>query len=95
MREELRIDEIREMSAAKIRSIICGLSALTFQSNNIIQITETVTFIVFYARGTLSVKTREEHKLRILENMLLRKIFELKKDEVIGDGRKLHELCPS
>jgi hypothetical protein len=38
---------------------------------------------------------REEHKLRVLENRVLRKIFEPKKDEVTGQWRRLHneELC--
>jgi len=33
--------------------------------------------------------------LRILENRVLRKIFGPKKDEVIGDWRKLNDLDPS
>jgi hypothetical protein len=31
----------------------------------------------------------EEHRLRVSENRLLRKIFENKGDEIIGDCRKL------
>jgi len=34
---------------------------------------------------------REDHRLRILKNRLLRKIFEPKKDEVTGNWRKLHD----
>jgi len=64
---------------ATIRSIIYGLSVLTSQNNSTIQITETVTFIVFYARGTLSVKMREEHSLRILENRVLGRYLALRK----------------
>jgi hypothetical protein len=33
---------------------------------------------------------REERRLRVFENRLLRKIFELKSDEVTGEWRKLH-----
>ena len=33
---------------------------------------------------------REEHRLRVLENRVLRKIFESKGDKVIGKWRKLH-----
>jgi hypothetical protein len=33
---------------------------------------------------------REEHRLRVFENMVLRKIFEPKRDEVTGEWRKLH-----
>jgi hypothetical protein len=33
---------------------------------------------------------REEHRLRVFENMLLRMIFGPKRDEVTGDWRRLH-----
>jgi hypothetical protein len=33
---------------------------------------------------------REEHKLRVFENRVLRRIFGPKRDEVTGDWRKLH-----
>jgi hypothetical protein len=33
---------------------------------------------------------REEHRLRVLENRVLRRIFGPKRDDVTGDWRKLH-----
>jgi hypothetical protein len=33
---------------------------------------------------------REECRLRVFENMVLRRIFEPKREEVIGEQRKLH-----
>jgi hypothetical protein len=33
---------------------------------------------------------REERRLRVFENWALRKIFGLKRDEVTGEWRKLH-----
>jgi len=33
---------------------------------------------------------REEHRLRVFENRVSRRIFEPKRDEVIGKRRKLH-----
>jgi hypothetical protein len=33
---------------------------------------------------------REEHRLSVFENMVLRRIFGPKKDEVTGEWRKLH-----
>jgi hypothetical protein len=33
---------------------------------------------------------REEHRLRVLENGVLRKLFGPKKDEVTGNWRRLH-----
>ena len=32
----------------------------------------------------------EERKLRVFENMVLRRIFGLRRDEVTGDWRRLH-----
>jgi hypothetical protein len=37
----------------------------------------------------MGVTLREEHRLRVLENMVLRKIFALKREEVTGRWRKL------
>jgi hypothetical protein len=38
----------------------------------------------------LSLKLREEHRLRVFENRVLRRIFGLKRNEVTGEWRKLH-----
>jgi hypothetical protein len=46
--------------------------------------------VVLYGCGTWSLTLREEHRLRVFENRVLRKIFGPKKDEVIGGWRKLH-----
>ena len=32
----------------------------------------------------------EEHRLRVFENRVLRRVFESKRDEVIREWRKLH-----
>jgi hypothetical protein len=36
------------------------------------------------------VTLREEHRLRVVENRVLRRIFGSKRDEVTGEWRKLH-----
>jgi hypothetical protein len=33
---------------------------------------------------------REVHRLRVFENRVLRRLFKLKRDEVMGGWRKLH-----
>jgi hypothetical protein len=38
----------------------------------------------------LFLTLREEHRLRVFENRVLRRIFGLKRDEVTGGWRKLH-----
>jgi len=37
-----------------------------------------------------SVTLREEHRLRVFENRVLRRIYGPKVDEVTGESRKLH-----
>jgi hypothetical protein len=51
--------------------------------------------VVLYGCETWSLTLREDHRLRVFENMVLRKIFGPKRDEVTGEWRKLHnkELC--
>jgi hypothetical protein len=39
---------------------------------------------------TLSLTLREEHRLRVFENRVLRRIFGTKRDGVTGRCRKLH-----
>jgi hypothetical protein len=45
---------------------------------------------VLYGCETWSLTLREEHRLRVFENRVLRGIFGPKRDEVTGDWRKLH-----
>ena len=46
--------------------------------------------IVLYGRETWSLTLREECRLRVYENSVLRRIFGPKRDEVTGKWRKLH-----
>jgi hypothetical protein len=46
--------------------------------------------VVLYGCETWSLTLREEYRLRVFENRVLRGIFGPKRDEVIGDWRKLH-----
>jgi hypothetical protein len=47
--------------------------------------------LVFYRYETWSVTLREQHRLRVFENRVLRRIFGSKRDEVMGKWRKLHD----
>jgi hypothetical protein len=42
------------------------------------------------SQPTWSLTLREEHRLRVFENRVLRRIFGPKRDEVTGGWRKLH-----
>jgi hypothetical protein len=46
--------------------------------------------VVLYGCETWSLTVREEHKLRVFENRVLRKIFGPKRDGVTGGWRELH-----
>ena len=46
--------------------------------------------VVLYGCETWSLTLRGEHRLRVFENKVLRKIFVAKKDEITGEWRKLH-----
>jgi hypothetical protein len=45
-------------------------------------------FVFLYECGTWSLTLREEHRLRVFENSVLRRIVGLKRDEVTGGLRK-------
>jgi hypothetical protein len=46
--------------------------------------------VVLYECETWSLTVREEHKLRVFENRVLRRIFGPKRARVMGGRRKLH-----
>jgi hypothetical protein len=46
--------------------------------------------VILYGRETWSLTLREEHRLRVYGNRVLRRIFGPKRDEVMGGVRKLH-----
>jgi hypothetical protein len=46
--------------------------------------------VVLYGCKTSSLTIREEHRLGVFENRVLRRIFGPKRDEVTGEWRKLH-----
>jgi hypothetical protein len=50
----------------------------------------TVLPAVLYGCETLALASRDEHKLRVFENMVLRTISGPKRDKVLGEWRKLH-----
>jgi hypothetical protein len=51
--------------------------------------------VILYGCETWSLTLREEHRLKVFENKVLRRIFGPKRDEVTGGWRKLHneQLC--
>jgi hypothetical protein len=46
--------------------------------------------VVLYGCETWSLTLREEHRLRVFENRVLRRIFGPRRDKVMGEWRRLH-----
>jgi len=68
-----------------------SLSSRLLSKNLKIKIYRTIILpVVFYGCETWSLTLREERKLRVFENMVLRRIFGPRRDEVIGELRRLH-----
>jgi hypothetical protein len=63
----------------------------TVKKNLKIKIYKTIILpVVLYGCETWSLTLREEHRLRVFENRVLRRIVGPKRDEVTGEWRKLH-----
>ena len=57
-----------------------------------IKIYRTIIFpVVLYGCETWFLTLAEEHRLRVFENKVLRRIFWSKRDEVTGEWRRLHK----
>jgi len=55
------------------------------------KIYRTITLpVVLYGCEAWSLTLREERKLRVFENMVLRRIFGTRRDELTGEWRRLH-----
>jgi hypothetical protein len=56
-----------------------------------IRIYKTIMFpMVLYGSETWSLTLREKHRLRVFENRVLRRIFELQRNDVTRGRRKLY-----
>jgi hypothetical protein len=89
---------IREDSKRRLNSgnacyqLVQNLRSSRLLSKNLkIRIYNTIILpVVLYGCETWSLTLREEHRLRMFENRILRKVFGLKMDEGTGEWRKLH-----
>ena len=76
-----------------ILSVIVYLLSSSLLSKNVkIKIYRSIILpVVLYWCETWLLTLREERRLSVFENRVLRRVFEPKKDEVTGEWRKLHE----
>ena len=69
------------------------LSSNLLSKNIKIKIYRTIILpVVLYGCKTWSLTLREERRLRVFENRVLRRIFGSRRDGVTGEWRKLHNL---
>jgi hypothetical protein len=73
-------EDLRFLSSADNERFLC---------NNIFNI-YYLLLLLLYGCETWSLTLREEHRLRVFENRMLRRVFGPKRDEVTGEWRKLH-----
>ena len=67
------------------------MSSRLLSKNLKIKIYRTIILpVVLYGCETWSLTFREERKLGVFENMVLRRIFGPRTDEVTGEWRRLH-----
>jgi len=67
------------------------LSSSLLSKNLNIKIYRTIILpLVLYGCETWSLTLREEHRLRMSENWVLRRIFGPRRDEITREWRKLH-----
>jgi len=64
---------------------------ISYGKNLKIKIHRTIILpVVLYGCETWSLTLREERKLRVFDNMVLRRIFGPRREEVMGEWRRLH-----
>jgi hypothetical protein len=81
----------RRYSFKKSLEILNIFYTYLYIKNLKIRIYKTIILpVVLYGCETWSLALREEHRLRVFENRVLRKIFGPKRDEVTGEWRQLH-----
>ena len=67
------------------------LSSILLSKNVKIKIHRTIILpIILNGCETWSLRLREERRLRVFENRVLRRLFGPRKDDVTGERRKLH-----
>ena len=69
------------IDAVRIKSYVCFVIVKAIA----LYIDLLILSVVLYGCGTRSLTLREERKLRVFENMVLRRIFGPRRDEVTGE----------
>ena len=82
--------ESSETSAPKIQTLGYHPKERIYEFDLVSVWRGIILHVVLYGCETWSLKLREERRLRVFENRVLRREFGPKRDEVTGEWRKLH-----
>jgi len=89
IQEEIK-SRLKSRNAAIIRSKIFVLFTLLSKITKIKIYGTIILLVVLYGYETRALTLREERRMRVFENRVLRGIFGRKRDEVTAEWRKLH-----
>jgi hypothetical protein len=88
--KDLSVANSNAEESAALWRIILFLCTSSYKNIKIRMYKSIILPVVLYGCETWSLTLREEHRLKVFENRVLRRIFDLKRDEVMGVWRKLH-----
>jgi hypothetical protein len=90
-KKDMRFKSRLKSGSTCYHSVQNVLSSGLLSRNIKIKIYRTIIFpVVLSGHGTWSQILREEYRLRVFENRVLRRIIGSNRDEAIGEWRKLH-----
>ena len=85
------VQNTKTLSVGRTYSVQTLLSSSLLSKKLKIKIYSTIILpVVLYGCETWSLILREEHRLKVFENRVLRRVFGPKRDEVTREWRKLH-----
>jgi hypothetical protein len=84
-------NSIQEEIKSRLKSgNACYHSVLNLLSSSLLSKNIKIVSVVLHRCETWLLILREEHRLRVFENRVLRRIFGPKRDKITGEWRKLH-----
>ena len=81
---------IHARTRTRTRTLAYPEKKTSFRAQYIIAPGNIILSVVLYGCETWSLTLREERRLRVFENMVLRRVCGPKRDEVTGELRELH-----
>jgi hypothetical protein len=84
------ISSERSEKQSKFGECLLPFSSESFVFLSLLQQVRQILLFVLYGCETWSLTLSKEHRLRVPENRMVRRIFRPKREEVVGCWRRLH-----